>query len=67
MIKKYLRNTRLWIKIISSDIYLKIRKPEVYKKQKEEFNFYKKLINSIQFETDLIFDIGANVGNKSYL
>lgn len=67
MIKKYLRNTHLWVKITYSDIYLKIRKPKVYKKQTEEFNFYKKLINSIQFKTELIFDIGANVGNKSYL
>jgi len=65
MLKTYLKRTPLGVKIIYSNLYQKIRHPDDYKKQLEEYNFYKNLIQSINYKNDLIFDVGANVGNKS--
>ena len=67
MLKTYLKRTPLGIKILYSDLYQKIRHNDEYKKQKEEYNFYKNLIQSLHFKYGLIIDVGANVGNKSKL
>jgi len=67
MIKTYLKNTRLWILISYSNFYQKIRNPEGYAKTKREIIFYTNLLESIEFRNNLIFDVGANIGNKSVI
>jgi FkbM family methyltransferase len=65
MIKSYLKNTRIWIAISHSDFYQKIRNPVTYKKSVEEKNIYKKLLSGVDYKNELIFDVGANKGDKS--
>lgn len=65
MLKNYLKQTPLGIKILYSNLYQKIRHPDDFRKQLEEFNFYKNLIQNINCKNDLIIDVGANVGEKS--
>lgn len=64
MLKSFLKNTRLWILICNSDRYQKIKMPVEYKKHMEEVNFYSELLNNINYKNDLIFDVGANIGQK---
>lgn len=64
-IKKYLKNRPIWIKISHSDLYLKLRNPKAYEQKLKEHFFYTQLISSVQGQNTLIFDVGANVGNKS--
>ena len=66
MLKTYLKQTPLGVKIIYSNLYQKIRHPDDFKKQLEEYNFYKNLIQSIIYKNDLIFDVGANVGAAGF-
>ena len=67
MLKSYLKRTPFGVKIIYSNLYQKIRHPDDYRKELEEYNFYKNLIQKINYKNDLIIDVGANVGNKSNL
>jgi FkbM family methyltransferase len=65
MIKSYLKNTRIWIAISHSDIYQKIRNPITYKKTIEEKNTYRLLLSGVDYKNELVFDVGANKGDKS--
>ena len=65
MLKTYLKQTPWGIKILYSDFYQKIRHPDDFRKQSDEYIFYKSLIENINYKNDLIIDVGANVGNKS--
>ena len=61
MLKSYLKRTPLGVKIIYSNLYQKIRHPDNFRKQMEEYNFYKRLIQNINYKNELII----NVGEKS--
>jgi len=65
MLKNYLKRTPLGIKILYSNLYQRIKHPDDFQKQLEEYNFYKDLIQNINYKKDLIIDVGANVGDKS--
>ena len=67
MLKTYLKQTPLGIKIKYSNLYQKIRHPDNFRKELDEYNFYKDLIQNINYKNDLIIDVGANVGDKSNL
>jgi len=64
-IKLFLKQKPFWIKFSHSLVYQRIRNPKFYHRQFEELNFYKELVKDL--DNKLIFDIGANIGNKSYL
>lgn len=61
-ILKVLKNTILWKKISFSAAYRKIRFPKGYNRGEKDYHFYKQLLGT---NNDLIFDIGANVGEKA--
>ena len=65
VLKKKLRDTPLWIKISHSDFYQKIRNPAAYQSFKDELIFYRNLFGEKKMK--LIFDVGANVGNKTHI
>lgn len=67
MIKTYIKKSRFWRTISNSDFYQKLRFPVKFKKQQEEPSFYKKFLNSYPLKNALIFDVGANMGNKSII
>lgn len=52
----------LWKKISYSDLYQQVRFPTHLKESKNELQFYRNLIGS---QNKLIFDIGANSGEKA--
>lgn len=66
-LKSIFEQIGLWKIITNSDLYKKRKNPEAYKAFKNELAFYRKLLKKIQSDNDLIFDIGANVGNKSVI
>ncbi len=65
MLKNYLKRTPLGIKILYSNLYQRIKHPDDFQKQLEEYNFYRDLIQNINYKKDLIIDVGANIGDKS--
>lgn len=65
MLKKYLKNTSLWIAISYSELYQKYFNPSWVKGKNEDFQFYKNLLKDAGKE--LIFDVGANTGYKTSL
>ncbi len=67
MIKSYIKKTIFFKKILKSNLYYKYSDPKGYKAHHEELDFYKKLLESHSSKSDLIFDIGANMGRKSYI
>ena len=46
-------------------MYQKFRNPFHYKIIQEETNFYRELLRQVHAKNDLIFDVGANQGDKS--
>lgn len=46
-------------------MYQRLRNPAYYRKNQEEYAFYKELIRTAGIGNDLIFDVGANQGQKS--
>lgn len=66
-IKSFLKKSLLWKLISQSALHLKMTRPEYYRKQKEELIFYQNLLGLHPAKNDLIFDVGANKGNKSLL
>jgi len=62
-LKEYIKKTPLWIRISYSMTYQRIRFPGAYKQQTEELSHYEALLKNRGHQ--LIFDVGANVGNKS--
>lgn len=67
MNKSFIKNTWLWKRLIRSSIFYRFKHPAHFKKHKEEFSFYKKFLNSHPYKNDLIFDVGANMGRKSFI
>lgn len=67
MIKANLKKSQLWKRIINSDLYQRIKFPVKFEKQQKELNFYRKFLKSHPSKNRLIFDVGANRGNKSFI
>ncbi len=63
MVKKYLKNTSLWIAISYSNLYQKYFHPLAFKSKNEEIKFYEEILKDA--DKDLIFDVGANTGHKT--
>jgi FkbM family methyltransferase len=56
------KKTTVWNKISYSDLYQKARFPKRFKGNKLEYEFYKSLLTN---KNELIFDVGANTGEKA--
>lgn len=67
MIKSFLKKTWLWKIVLSSEVYSRFKNPTRFKQFKEEFTFYKTFLKSHPYKNDLIFDVGANMGRKSFI
>ena len=65
MIKAIIKKTRIWKKVSGSDLYQRLRFPKEFKKSQEEPNFYKNFLKIHPSKNNLIFDVGANKGNKA--
>ena len=63
--KEKIKKNSLYIKFCYSNIYQKFRNPKFYKKQIKEQKFYDEILKD--FENDIIFDVGANIGSKSII
>jgi len=61
-LKNLFKTFPLFYKIFDSRIYSKLRSNKRFKERLEEIMFYKEIIGA---KVRLIFDVGANVGNKS--
>lgn len=66
-VKKKLKDTGLWVRFSHSDFYQKLRMPNSYQKQVAELSFYKGILDTINFKRIVIFDVGANIGNKIHI
>ena len=64
-IKLFIKESLFWRIWISSWLYYEIKNPPYYRRYKKQYNFYKKVLRLHENSTDLIFDVGANVGSKS--
>lgn len=67
MVISFLKKTWLWKKILNSQIYFKFKNPTQFKRFMEEFTFYKNFLHSHPYKNELIFDVGANMGRKSFI
>lgn len=67
MIKSYIKNTNLFKSLLGSNLYYKFSDPKGYKTYQEELRFYKQLLKSHSSKSDLIFDVGANMGRKALI
>lgn len=65
MIKEFIKSILFWKAISKSKIYRRMRFPSEFKKWQVEPEFYKKFLRSHPSKNNLIFDVGANIGNKS--
>lgn len=67
MIKSLLKKTWLWKIVLNSQVYSRFKNPTQFNQLKEELTFYKKFLHSHPYKNDLIFDVGANMGRKSFI
>ena len=67
MVKSLFKKSWLWKRLLRSSIFYRFKYPAHFKKHKEEFSFYKKFLQSHPYKNDLIFDVGANMGRKSFI
>ena len=67
MIKSLIKRTWIGKKILASQIYYRFKDPSQFKKYKIEFSFYNEFLHSHPGKNDLIFDVGANMGRKSFI
>lgn len=61
-IKYRIKHSAFWIRLSHSWTYQKLRKPHQYFELIKELDFYKSIIGEKNL---LIFDVGANIGNKA--
>lgn len=67
MIKSYIKRTRVWRYFKNSMIFHRFVNPEFYEKQREELQFYRRILKMHPARNNIIFDVGANMGRKSFL
>lgn len=67
MLKLLIKSSWIWKKFISSDLYYRYKDPSRFKMYRVEYSFYKKILHSHPYKNDLIFDVVANVGGKSFI
>lgn len=66
MVKSFFKRTWLWKFVLQKKVW-QLKNPEVYRKQQEEIQFYRKLLKSHSAVNNSIFDVGANMGRKSFI
>lgn len=66
-LKTFLKKTMLWKKIIGTDFYRKLKYPVTFKKFRDELKFYDNFLRTHPAKNNLIFDVGANRGTKSFI
>lgn len=64
-VRSYLKQTAMGTKIYHSDFWQKRRNPYRYHKHLAELAFYRNVLFKHADAMNLIFDVGANVGDKS--
>ena len=64
--KSFFKKSWLWKTVLQKRVW-RLKNPKIYRKQQEEINFYRKLLKSHPADNNLIFDVGANVGRKSFV
>lgn len=67
MIKSFLKKTWLWKTLLNSQLYFRFKDPALFKQFNKEFSFYRKFLNTHPYKNELIFDVGANMGRKSFI
>lgn len=67
MLKSFVKKTWLWKILLQSKLYYRLKYPAQFKKYQEEFSFYKEFLQSHPYKNELIFDVGANMGRKSFI
>jgi FkbM family methyltransferase len=60
----FVKNTNFWIRFSNSNLYFSWRYPSIYKRIQKDRLFYKKLMQDVKGKK-IIFDVGANKGEKS--
>ncbi|TQI71536.1 FkbM family methyltransferase [Gramella sp. Hel_I_59] len=66
MIKSLFKRSLLWKRIKNSSLYFRLLDPSGYDKYEQELMFYKFLLKKHSSKNHLIFDVGANMGRKSF-
>lgn len=66
MLRSFIARSFLWKSITGSNWYFKLRDPKGFARFKKELDFYKGLLERRPEKNNLIFDIGANMGRKSF-
>ena len=66
MIKSLFKRSLLWKSIKKSSLYFRLFDPSGFYKYKQELMFYTHLLKKHSSKNQLIFDIGANMGRKSF-
>ncbi len=60
----FIKRTNFWIKFSNSNLYFSWMRPSTYKRIQKDRLFYKKLMQDVKGKK-IIFDVGANRGEKS--
>ncbi|MBK6991983.1 MAG: FkbM family methyltransferase [Chitinophagaceae bacterium] len=63
MLLEYIKNSKFWIRFQRTNLYQKFRNPIGFHNQKKEERFYKSFFLTRKIK--LVFDIGANVGDRT--
>ena len=64
-LRNYLKHTSIGMSIYYSEFWQKFRNPKKYATHLAETAFYRNLFQEHTKEMNLIFDVGANIGDKS--
>lgn len=66
MLRSVIDTSWIYRKLKRTGLYFFLKDPKGFLEYKKEMNFYTNLLNQHTGKNDLIFDVGANMGRKSF-